>query len=138
MKKREKFNFLMVVPVIVVLILITALLLKGNNASKRSENSPTTPNPVVIEGEKQIVNIIARSGYSPREVSAKAGVPTILKITSDNAYGCERAFTIPSLDIERTLPINGEETFDIGTFKAGDSLFASCSMGMYTFEINFE
>ena len=76
-------------------------------------------------------------GYSPRKIEAKAGVPTILIMKSDGAYGCERAFNIPSLNISEILPENGQTRFDLGTQAIGTKLVGVCSMGMYSFQIIF-
>ncbi|OFW51796.1 MAG: hypothetical protein A2163_03085 [Actinobacteria bacterium RBG_13_35_12] len=76
-------------------------------------------------------------GYSPRKIEAKAGVPTILVMKSEGAYGCERAFNIPDLNIGEILPENGQTQFDLGTQAKGTKLLGVCSMGMYYFQIFF-
>ena len=95
------------------------------------------PDTLVSSGEQQIIEIIASGGYSPRTINAKAGVPTILRMKSDGAFGCERAFWIPQLNIARLLPQNGNTEFDLGIQEKGTKLIGVCSMGMYYFEIFF-
>jgi len=88
--------------------------------------------------DQQIIEVTANSrGYSPRKIEAKAGVPTILVMKSDGAYGCERSFNIPSLNVSEILPENGETRFDLGTQDAGTKIVGVCSMGMYSFQIIF-
>ena len=79
----------------------------------------------------------ASGGYSPRKIEAKAGVPTILIMKSEGAYGCERAFNIPDLKISEILPENGQTQFDLGIQAKGTKLLGVCSMGMYSFQIFF-
>lgn len=81
---------------------------------------------------RQVITIGAGStAYTPENVQVKSGVPTELVIQSKGAQGCIRAFVIPSLEIERTLPISGETRIDLGVLEAGRVDY-SCAMGMYT------
>ena len=89
-----------------------------------------------LEG-KQIIEITASGGYYPESVDAKAGIQSILRIKSDNAYGCERAFRIPALGVSETLPINGFTDIALGSQQKGTTILGTCSMGMYTFNIFF-
>jgi len=98
-----------------------------------AETNAETTNPA-----QQIVEVTAGGGgYSPRKIEAKAGVPTILVMKSEGAYGCERAFNIPDLNIGEILPENGQTQFDLGTQAKGTKLLGVCSMGMYYFQIFF-
>lgn len=81
---------------------------------------------------RQVITIGAGStAYTPGNVEVKSGVPTELVIQSRGAQGCIRAFVIPSLAIERTLPVSGETRIDLGVLEAGRVDY-SCAMGMYT------
>jgi hypothetical protein len=99
-------------------------------------SAETTAQPA-NQKAKQIIEVVASGGYSPRKIDAKAGVPTILIMKSEGAYGCERAFNIPDLNISEMLPENGQTQFDLGTPAAGTKLLGVCSMGMYSFQIFF-
>ncbi len=103
-----------------------------------TDNKTVDSGAVVISGDQQIIEVIARGGYSPRKINVKAGIPTILIMKSDRAYGCERAFRIPKLGISQILPENGNTEFDLGSQDAGTKLTGVCSMGMYYFEIFFD
>lgn len=106
----------------------------GTETAAGTETTAETTNPQT----QQIIEVTARSGgYSPRKIEAKAGVPTILVMKSDGAYGCERAFNIPDLNIGEILPENGQTQFDLGTQAKGTKLLGVCSMGMYYFQIFF-
>jgi hypothetical protein len=94
--------------------------------------SPVTGERVTVSDGKQTVIVTATEGaYTPANIEVTAGLPTTLIVRSDQARGCVRAFVIPSLGVEKVLPINGDTRFDIGTLKAG-RLAYSCGMGMYT------
>ena len=104
----------------------------GTTAETETTSEPTNP------AAQQIVEVTASSGgYSPKKIEAKAGVPTILVMKSDGAYGCERAFNIPDLNISEILPENGQTQFDLGTHAKGTTLTGVCGMGMYYFQIFF-
>jgi len=105
----------------------------GTETTAATETTAEPTNPA-----QQIVEVTAGGGgYSPRKIEAKAGVPTILVMKSEGAYGCERAFNIPDLNIGEILPENGQTQFDLGTQAKGTKLLGVCSMGMYYFQIFF-
>lgn len=87
--------------------------------------------------EKQIVEITAKGGYNPRVSTAKAGIPTILRINTNGTFDCSSSVRIPSLGISKYLPQSGVTDIDLGTNQAG-TLYGSCGMGMYPFQINFQ
>ncbi|MHB1334946.1 MAG: cupredoxin domain-containing protein [Candidatus Humimicrobiaceae bacterium] len=101
-----------------------------------TDNS-SSASSTISSGDKQIIEVTASRGYSPKNITAKAGVPTILVMKSEGAYGCERAFNIPDLNISKILPENGQTEFDLGTQAKGTKLVGVCSMGMYYFQIIF-
>ena len=124
----------------VVVIIVTVIVLIGFFGSGSTTTGPVngaTKDTVTTTGDKQIVTVDVNGGYSPGSITAKAGVPTILKMRSINASGCERAFRIPSLKISKTLPSSGDTDIDIGSQTAGTKLRGTCSMGMYNFTVNF-
>ena len=105
----------------------------GTETTAATETTAETTNPA-----QQIVEVTAGGGgYSPRKIEAKADVPTILVMKSEGAYGCERAFYIPDLNIGEILPENGQTQFDLGTQAKGTKLLGVCSMDMYYFQIFF-
>lgn len=131
-------------PVLVVIILaivsVSFLLYKVislRSASPSIDNGSQAQNVVTEENGKQIITIQARGAYSPRTVSAKAGVQTILRMKTSNSYGCERAFAIPKMGIQKSLPATGETDIDLGIPEKGSKVFGTCSMGMYTVTLTF-
>jgi plastocyanin domain-containing protein len=85
----------------------------------------------------QVIEISAKGGYEPASQIAKAGVPTVLRVKTDGAYDCSTALRIPSLRVSKQLPPTGETLIDLGTQQAG-TLRGTCSMGMYSFAIDFQ
>lgn len=85
----------------------------------------------VVDGVQEVVIEVDSAGYSPSLVRIKKGVKTKLKLVTNNTQGCARAFTIPSLRIQKILPETGVETIEFTPTKTGPLVF-SCSMGMYT------
>ncbi|MBU0998882.1 cupredoxin domain-containing protein [Patescibacteria group bacterium] len=94
-------------------------------------------NNVSFEGEKQIVDLTARGGYSPEKSIAKAGIPTILRFTTNGLFDCSSFVRIPAMSVSKSLVSSGTTDIDLGIPEVG-ILRGSCGMGMYPFEINFQ
>lgn len=124
----------------VAAIVGVALVSRGGSAAPVSA-APTSPSAAVpaaqVPAGAQVISITAKGGYAPESSSAKAGVPTVLKVSTSGTYDCSTALRIPSLGISTRLPATGETVIDLGTPAAG-VLRGTCSMGMYSFEINFQ
>ncbi len=93
-------------------------------------------NVEIIDGI-QYVTIEAKGGYSPSVSTAKAGIPTKLVIKTDSTFDCSLALVIRSIGYQKVLSQTGEETIDLGTPEEGTPLQGTCSMGMYSFKVNF-
>ncbi len=83
------------------------------------------------------INVV-NSGYTPNQLSAPADQPIQLVLTTRNTQSCARAFVIPSLNIQKTLPATGEVVVNLPAQKAGSTLRFTCSMGMYSGVIRFQ
>ena len=119
-----------------IILLGFVVLLSGDGNTSTQVQGATSNNVTMVDG-KQLIEVTVAGGYSPQSINAKAGVGTVLRMKSVNAYGCDVAFRMPSLGISKTLPVNGNTDFDLGTQALGTKLTGTCSMGMYTFEIKF-
>ncbi|MEI6022905.1 MAG: hypothetical protein WCQ32_03655 [bacterium] len=102
------------------------------------QNTPTNTNAVVVKDGVQYITIHAGGGYSPKESTAQAGIPTKLVVQTNGAYDCSSALVIHSLNYQKMLPQIGTETIDVGIPKAGVPLRGVCGMGMYSFVVNFK
>jgi len=113
-------------------LIYIAVNIEGNTTSRPASQA------VVVENGIQYINVFARSGYSPRQIKAKANMPTVLQMETKGTYDCTTAFTIPQLSYRTYLPATGITKIDIPKDKTIGSLTGTCSMGMYYFTVNFE
>ena len=81
---------------------------------------------------------VKNQGYFPRVLHAKAGTALTLKLETNNTLSCARDFVIPALKYNVLLPQTGQELVDIPPQKAGTIMRFTCSMGMYTGQIQFD
>lgn len=102
-----------------------------------ADGSAGTQNNVELSGEKQIVTITAKGGYTPRISRAKADTPTILRMVTKGTFDCSIALRIPALEYSQNLEPNKSIDIEIPPQKAGTSISGFCSMGMYNFRIDF-
>lgn len=125
-----------ILSIVAVIILVGAgALLSNNTDSSNTQNAPE--NATVVDG-KQIIEIDAKGGYSPRLTKAKAGVPTVIKVKTRGTFDCSSALTIPSIGYRTNLPPSGETEIELPAQPAGSTLQGLCSMGMYNFQIRFD
>lgn len=91
-----------------------------------AQSGPTQEAEIIFEAE----------GYSPTNLTVKAGSLVKLHLKNTSGIGCTQAFTIPQLGIQKVVPMGANETI---TFTAPDKpgqLPFMCSMGMYRGMIN--
>ncbi len=126
--------------IIITLVLLAGIVFIFTRSSKPSDN-PKAINQslrnVKIKDGIQYITIDAKSGYSPQESTAQAGIPTKLIVATNGTYDCSASLAINSLNFRKVLPQTGETEIDIGIPKAGEPLRGVCGMGMYNFVINF-
>ena len=110
--------------------------MRNGNSSLKEENTQNENNVSIVSG-KQIIEISAKGGYSPKVSIAKANTPTIIRFNTNGTFDCSASVRIPSMNISKILPNSGTTDLDIGAQKVG--IFqGTCGMGMYPFEINFQ
>lgn len=93
-------------------------------------------NVSIVDG-KQIIEISAKGGYSPMKSTAKANIPTILRVSTNGTFDCSSAVRIPTMGISQNLPPSGTIDIDLGSPKVS-VLDGTCGMGMYPFQIDFQ
>ena len=89
--------------------------------------TPTT------EGVQRVTISVTNSGYSPRTVTVRKGVPVELILESSETYSCAVAFVFAEFDIDVFLKPTDRQSFIFTPTQTGRFPF-SCSMGMYTGE----
>jgi len=92
----------------------------------------SNPSQNSIQGTTDNPNIeISSTGYSPNNLSVKAGSLVTLHIKNTSGGGCIQAFTIPSLGIQKVIPLGTSDTISFNAPKEPGQLPFMCSMGMY-------
>jgi plastocyanin domain-containing protein len=86
----------------------------------------------------QYIDVSAKSGYSPRIITATAGVPTILRVETSGTFDCSSSLVIPKLSYQKILKPSGTEEITISAEQAQGTMQGLCSMGMYNFQIRFQ
>ncbi len=112
------------------------LLTKGGGKSSSVSDTPSVQNVSIVDG-KQIIEIKAKGGYTPRISLAKANMPTILRFDTNGTFDCSSSVRIPSMNITKVLPQSGSTDIELGNSKLG-TLQGTCGMGMYPFEVQFQ
>lgn len=117
------------------LVIATLILVQGGN----EEQARAVPiSNVTVENGKQIIDISAKGGYSPRLTTAKADTPTLLRVATTGTFDCSSALSLPALNYQKNLPPSGVTEIELPPQKAGSVFEGQCSMGMYGFKIAFE
>ncbi|MGH9153981.1 MAG: sulfite exporter TauE/SafE family protein [Acidimicrobiales bacterium] len=123
-----------------LLAIDTGLVLRGSSFTLgdllRPITSPGTPAeaaPATIDtsGSQQLLIEARNTSFSPSRLRARAGVPTVLTLRTDDTRGCTRAFVLPALGLQQVLPETGDTPIKLGALEPGDLRF-TCSMGMYS------
>jgi plastocyanin domain-containing protein len=124
--------------IVSVVVIIGAIFFVGRNQNANPGNDAVeTANNVTVVDGVQIIEITAKGGYSPKVTTAKAGLPTTLKVKTKATFDCSSALTIPSIGYRKNLPPTGETAIELPAQEAGSTLQGICAMGMYNFSITF-
>lgn len=130
----------LVIPIIitVIVLIVGALVLLGNNDAKDPTGSTQNTNAVTEESGTQYIDIEARAGYRPGKITAKANIPTVIRMNTKNTFDCSSSLVIPSLSYQGFLQPTGTEEIAIPLEKTKGTLQGLCGMGMYSFTVNFQ
>ncbi len=121
------------------IIIAVALIISGYIIYRVGDSygAQTKINNVSITDGKQYVDINAKGGYSPNASTAKADMPTIIRVTTKGTFDCSSYMVIPGIGYSVHLPPTGEKEIEIPPQKAGSIMQVFCGMGMYNFQIVF-
>jgi plastocyanin domain-containing protein len=125
-----------IIATLILAVTVSFVFLAISKSKNGTETDGTVQNVEMKDGI-QYVTIDAKAGYSPRLSKAKAGVPTKLIVRTNGTYDCSASLVIRSIGFQKILAQTGEEIIDLGTPQAGQPLKGLCSMGMYSFQIQF-
>jgi len=123
--------------ILIAVIIISGLIFFSEKSLNTKNTDSKTANNISFTEDKQVVTITAKGGYLPKVSTAKAEMPTVLKIDTKGTFDCSASLNIPSLNFSKILPPSGETLVEIPPQKPGTSLKGICSMGMYNFSVNF-
>ena len=127
-----------IIILVIAVIVIGGVLVFGKKDSKTntSFNTQDGSNVQTIDG-KQVIQIEAKGGYSPKKTIAKADMPTVLEIKTNGTIDCSTSLNIQDIGYRGSLKPTGIEKIDIKPQSKGTVLKGICSMGMYSFQIQF-
>ena len=128
---------LTIVSIIISVGLIGGAIVLSRGALVPNGNIVPENNVSIVNG-KQIIQIQARGGYQPRRSTAKAGLPTVLRVSTSGTFDCSASLVIPKLSYQKFLQASGTEEISISPEQAQGTMQGLCSMGMYNFQIRFE
>ena len=74
---------------------------------------------------------IQSTGYSPNNLTVKAGSNITLHLVNNGGGGCTQAFTIPSLGIQKVVPVGSSDTVVFTAPTSQTEIAFMCGMGMY-------
>ncbi len=74
---------------------------------------------------------IAATGYNPDNLTVKAGSNVTIHLTNTGGQGCTQAFTIPSLGVQKVVPLGSSDTIAFTAPNQPGDIPFMCSMGMY-------
>ncbi len=130
-------NKIVSIIITIALVISAGIIFFGQSERGPDSNGVQPDQNVEIREGIQYVTIRAQGGYSPKISEAQANVPTKLVVKTDGTYDCSASLVIRSIGYQKILPQTGEEIIDLGTPQAG-ALQGLCSMGMYSFVVNFK
>ncbi|HZE87202.1 MAG TPA: sulfite exporter TauE/SafE family protein [Methylomirabilota bacterium] len=80
--------------------------------------------------------MIESTGYNPDNLTVKAGSTVTLHLKNNGGAGCTQAFTIPSLGVQKVVPLGSSDTITFTAPNKTGQIAFMCSMGMYRGTIN--
>ena len=104
-------------------------ILPASISSGSEVNYTPVDNGATQQGVQVIEMTQSASGYSPKTLRVKAGIPVRWVITSESSFTCASSIVVPSLGIRTNLK-KGENVIEFTPTEKG-SIPYSCSMGMY-------
>jgi len=122
--------------VIAVLVSIGLIWILTYNSGEKNvpQNGPSV---VREENGVQYIHIMARAGYTPNQIQAKANMPTVLEVETKGTYDCSSSINIPQIGYRNGLPPTGVTEIEIPVDMTKDTLNILCAMGMYRATIDF-
>jgi plastocyanin domain-containing protein len=93
-----------------------------SNSDSKNDFGIVTDNPVIN---------IEQTGYNPSNLTIKAGSKITLNLKNTGGSGCTQSFIIPSLGIQKLVPLGSSDTIEFTAPSEPGELAFMCSMGMF-------
>lgn len=93
-------------------------------------NGPSQAQGTGEATENATINILS-SQYSPNSITVKKGSPITLTLTNTAGRGCIQAFTIPTLNVQKIIPVGSSEVIRFTAPNTAQDIAFMCSMGMF-------
>ena len=84
----------------------------------------------------QATIVIEQRGYTPNNLTVKAGSDITLSLVNESGSGCTQSFTIPKLGIQKIIPLGNSDTVKFTAPNQEGKLAFMCGMGMFRGVIN--
>ncbi len=121
----------------VISIVVAVLLIGGAIMLSNSSSDNWQADNVSIQDGTQVIEITAKGKYAPRQTTAQANMPTVLKVKTQGTFDCTAALTVPAVAYKAMLEPTGVATIEIPPQKSGSVVQGVCAMGMYNFQVKF-
>ncbi len=111
-----------------------AFMLTGNTIPfRRVSTGSGGGSGAAVKTVSRAVIYFTQSGYvtEPKEINIATGSELTLKLVNTEGAGCIQAFTIPSLGIQKVIPVGAVDQIVIKVPDVPGELAFMCSMGMY-------
>jgi plastocyanin domain-containing protein len=92
---------------------------------------------IKVEQGKQIIEIKAKDGYSPKVTVAIANITTIIKIFTNETLDSSSKLTIPRLSYQSSLPVSGITEIEVPAQDSATKLQGICGMNQFDFTVIF-
>lgn len=118
-------------------LIVSAALIFGAYLLVGGSGAPLDSSAVTMENGTQVITIEAKNGYSPQNIAAKAGVPSVIRFVTKDTYDCSASVTIPKLGFNKLLSSTDSVEVPVSKEIAQGTLNGTCGMGMKNFKIQF-
>jgi uncharacterized protein len=92
---------------------------------------PTQQNTDIATPTNLAIITITNAGYSPNMITVKRGTAVTLRLVNQGASSCAQAFTVPSLGIQKIVPLGSSDSVSFTAPREQGEIAFMCSMGMY-------
>lgn len=95
-------------------------------------STPTQSSKIPMSASNLNTNLtITAQGYTPNTLTIKSSSHVTIHITNTTGAGCQQGFTIPSLGIQKIIPLGKSEDITFNAPNKPGKIPFMCSMGMY-------